>query len=491
MFKNKIARKLSLYFALALLAFSVVIGGVFMILFRHHNVVIHRAELAARAESIASTLAGFINRGSGMTGVNGYGPYLRSLGYIAGTDVWIVDRDLNLIMGGTVPDADGTFAYADLPENADVLVREVFTDTTAFSENFSGLLSEATLTVGTPIKVEGGDIVGVVLLHSSIRNINKALSNGFGILSISIVVALAVAIALSVRFSVRFTKPMNKINRTALLLADGDYRAKNNIRQDDEIGQLAATIDDLADRLYQASQEHAKLEQMRKDFVANISHELRTPITVMRGSLEALADKVVTDPAMVETYYQKMLGETLFLQRLVGDLLDLSRLQNTDFVIEKRELSIVDVMDDVVSSAAQIAKNKGVTVTVSTCGENFAVYADYGRLRQMLLIVLDNAIKFSPEGGTVEVTLAEKTLSIRDHGMGIASEDLPYIFDRFYQSRSEQNKTGTGLGLAIAKQIADRHGISLTAESEEGKGARFVFAVSQQPKEDTPKEDTH
>jgi signal transduction histidine kinase len=323
MLKNKIARKLSIYFTVVLLVFSIIIGGVFMFLFGHHNVEVHKMELAARAESIASTLAGFIDRGSGVMGAGGYGPYLHLLGYIAGTDVWIVDRNLNLIMGGTMPDADGTYEYADLPENANRLVSEVFTDKTAFSENFSGLLSEATLTVGTPIKLKNGDITGVVLLHSSVRNINKALFNGFGMLSISIVAALCAAILLSVRFSVRFTRPMNKINGTALLLADGCYSAKNNIRQDDEIGQLAATIDSLADRLYLASQQSAKLEQMRNDFVANISHELRTPITVVRGSLEALADKIVTDPAQVEKYYQKMLGETLFLQRLVGDLLDL------------------------------------------------------------------------------------------------------------------------------------------------------------------------
>jgi signal transduction histidine kinase len=475
MLKNKIARKLSLYFAFALLVFSIIIGGVFMFLFRHHNVEVHKLELAARAESIAATLAGFIDRGSGMMGAGGYGPYLHLLGYIAGTDVWIVDRNLNLIMGGTMPDEGGAYQYADLPENANKLVSEVFTDKTVFSENFSGLLSEATLTVGTPIRLQSGDIMGVVLLHSSIRTINRGLFNGFGMLIMSIAAALCAAILLSVRFSLKFTGPMNRIHTTAMLLADGDYTAKNNIKQNDEIGQLAATIDILAERLHEASRESAKLEQMRKDFVANISHELRTPITVIRGSLEALTDKVVTAPLQVETYHRKMLAETVFLQRLVGDLLDLSRLQNPDFAIEKNDISLSDVINDVIGSAAHIAKDKGVNVVVSNDDTERAVYADYGRIRQMFLIVLDNAVKFSPEGGRVDVTLAGKTVSICDYGAGISGGDLPYIFDRFYKARQEHNKTGTGLGLAIAKQIAERHGVTLTAQSEEGKGARFIF----------------
>jgi len=476
MFKNKIARKLSLYFATALLVFSIIIGGVFMLLFRHHNIEVHKMELVTRAESISSTIAGFINRGSGMMGAGGYGPYLHLLGYIAGTDVWIVDQDLNLIVGGTAPNlTNNAYQYADLPENADKLVKEVFTDTIAFSENFSGLMSEATLTVGTPIKLESGDIFGVVLLHSSVRNINKALYNGFGMLFISIITALLVAFLLSVRFSVSFTKPLNKINNTALLLADGDYSAQNGINQNDEIGQLATTIDVLAERLDNASKQSAKLEQMRKDFVANISHELRTPITVMRGSLEALAEKIVTDPLQVEKYYSKMLDETMFLQRLVGELLDLSRLQNMDFVIEKKDISIIDVVDDVIDSAVQIANRKGVKVTAIKNTGTYAIHADYGRIRQMLMIVLDNAVKFSPEGGSVEVELNSKTLSVRDYGPGIPADDLPYIFDRFYKSRSEQNKTGVGLGLAIAKQIAERHGIELTVSSIEGDGAKFIF----------------
>jgi len=254
---------------------------------------------------------------------------------------------------------------------------------------------------------------------------------------------------------------------------------KNQIHQNDEIGELADTMDVLTDRLDEASRQSQKLEQMRRDFIANISHELRTPVTVMRGSLEALVDEVVTEPEQIKDYHRQMLGESVYLQRLVGDLLDLSRLQNNDFEIEMQEINFCDIVDDAVRSAQHIAARKNVNLKLQKMPTLCTFYGDYARLRQMLLVVLDNAIKFSPEQGTVEVTLNEQILTIRDYGSGIAQDILPYIFDRFYKSRSEQNKTGTGLGLAIAKQIAERHHIKLTAQNAQGGGACFQFVLSE------------
>lgn len=475
MFKNSIALKLSSYFAIALLVFSIIIGSVFMVLFKNHTIALHKNELATRATSIATTLSAYMDLGNSK---GGYGAYMKFIGDIAGADVWIIDKDLNLITSGRGMGIKGSkYNYSDLPQNADTLIKEVFADQTAFSEEFSNVLSELTLTVGTPIKNSDNKVIGVVLLHSPVNGINEAVSQGFTVLSISILVSLTLAFLLSIGFSITFTKPLRKMKNTALQLASGDYTSKNNINQHDEIGELSDTMDILANRLDMASRQSKNLEQMRKDFVANISHELRTPITVMRGSLEALVEKIVTDPIQIENYHKQMLKETLFLQRLVGDLLDLSKLQNPDFVIDKQKISICDVIDDATRSASHIKDNKGIKINVDKDNESCIINGDYGRLRQMLMIVLDNAIKFSPENATIEVLFRNKTISIRDFGIGIPNEDLPYVFDRFYKSRSEQNKTGTGLGLAIAKQIADRHNIKLTAQSNEGHGAMFIFQM--------------
>jgi signal transduction histidine kinase len=330
------------------------------------------------------------------------------------------------------------------------------------------------LTVGTPVE-SGGEVIAVLLLHSPVEGMNEATSQGVGILALSILAALLLSVLLSVVLALAFTKPLKKMKNSAVLLAGGDYTAKTGVRQNDEIGELASAIDVLSERLDAARQEREKLDKLRRDFVANVSHELKTPVTVLRGSLEALCDEVVVDPAQVKNYHCQMFKESLFLQRLVNDLLDLSRLQNTDFQIEMQDINLCDVLGDAIRSAGQMALKKNIKIRLEQDRQMLMIHSDYGRLRQMFLIILDNAVKFSPQGEVVSVSLKDRTVSIRDHGIGIREEDLPYIFDRFYKVNSEENKSGSGLGLAIAKQIADRHHIAVSVNSKMSEGTEFQF----------------
>lgn len=214
---------------------------------------------------------------------------------------------------------------------------------------------------------------------------------------------------------------------------------------------------------------------MRRDYVANVSHELKTPVTVLRGSLEALVDGVVTDKEEVDEYHREMLKETVYLQRMVIDLLELSRLQNSGFEITKSEVSLKDILNDTVKSAEKLASAKNITIDLAFSGEEKTLMGDYGRLKQMFLVILDNAVKFSPENEKISVMCSGKTVAIKDHGCGIESDRLPHIFDRFHRSGGEINKTGSGLGLAIAKEIAARHGVKISVKSEVGVGTEFIF----------------
>ena len=153
------------------------------------------------------------------------------------------------------------------------------------------------------------------------------------------------------------------------------------------------------------------------------------------------------------------------MQRLINDLLDLSRLQNTDFPIEKENINLCDVVQDAARASKQLGQKKGVHVDVKLDRNVYLMEGDYGRLRQMLMIFLDNSIKFSHEGGTVELRLLGDRLTVTDHGSGVKQEDLPYVFERFYKTRGEANKNGSGLGLAIAREIALRHNIKVSMES--------------------------
>ncbi|HCS10248.1 MAG TPA: two-component sensor histidine kinase [Clostridiales bacterium] len=484
--KNKITIKLIVYFSAALIVFSIIIGDIFMVLFKNNAVEIHKKDLESRAITIADTISELMDgtslyfgqgmgRHSGMMGMQGgLGLYIRNLDDIAMADAWIVDEELNLLITGSMSHMQ--YNYADLPQDADIVVKNVFKGETTFSEGFSRLLESPALTVGTPI-TSNGEITGALLIHSPVKGMNDAINEGFRILLFSILTALILSVFLSVALALTFTRPLEKMKNIAAFLAVGNYSVKTGIKQNDEIGELAATMDILSQRLSEADEERNRVQKQRQDFITNISHELRTPVTVIRGSLEALSDGVVNEPEQVKEYHKQMLNESKSLERLVNDLLELSRLQNTDFRIEMQELNICDVLKDSVRSASNLARQKNINIEFSLDRDVFLTKGDYGRLRQMFLTVIDNAIKFSYYNKSIYITLKDNHIIIKDEGIGISKEDFPNIFDRYYSVKSDENKTGTGLGLTIAKQIALRHNIEMFAESGLNEGTSFVFVM--------------
>ena len=224
--------------------------------------------------------------------------------------------------------------------------------------------------------------------------------------------------------------------------------------------------------------QRKNLDQMRLDFFANVSHELRTPITVLRAYTETLVDGVVKDQVKVSQYYDRMLSECKSMERLVGDLLLLSKMQNPDFAIEKEPVNLVQIFEDIIRSAGTIAEKKNITIKVIKDSSILLMEGDYDRLRQMFMVILDNAIKFSYENKTVHIYLSKKDkikVSIRDEGIGIDADDIAKIFEKFYKTNLRQNASGTGLGLAIAKQIAMKHGGNIEVSSTPGEGSTFLF----------------
>lgn len=485
--KNKIAARLTLYFTISLLLFSILVGGVFAWMFGRYSTELHRNELEQRATRIANALAGFSqdNRvvlGSGHGHGGGSGAYLSFLDDIAMADVWVVDRQSNQVTsnhhGGEV------MSYRELPEGAEQVIERVLTGDVAFSESFSDLLEQPSLTVGAPITSPQGLVIGAALLHSPIDGQEAARKNQVRIMALSIVFAMLLSIPVARWLSLRFTGPLSRMTKNALRLAEGDYTAHNQINQRDEIGELAANMDILADRLEEARRERDDMEQARREFFSNVSHELRTPVTVMRGSLEALCDGVVCSPEQVEEYHRQMLSESMHMQRLVNDLLELSRLQSPDFQMELSRVNLLDVVEDVSRSMRRVADQKQVSILLEELPEGASIRGDYSRIRQMLMAVVDNAVKFSPSGGTVRLRgwrqQEEFRLSVTDHGDGIPPEELPKLFERFHKGQPEHNRQGTGLGLAIAREIASRHGVTISAESQPGETTfTIAFALSE------------
>lgn len=474
--RNKIAFKLTLYFCAALLVFSVVIGGIFLSLFRSQITEAKKQQMLAQGEAVSAALSesimspriGAMQRGpANMNRKENFNAYLRVLDDFSRDQVWIVDENLELITGVR---AGRQYQYADLPPGAESIVKEVFDGETGFSQNFNALLDTPSLTLGVPIKLNNL-VIGALLLHAPVEGIRETTAQGIRIFLISIILALILSVLLTIPLALSMAKPLTQMKNTALSLAKGDYAVKTAVARQDEIGELASAIDTLSDRLRKAQQESDQLDQLRRDFVANISHELRTPITVIRGSLEALVDQVITQPEQVQSYYSQMLSESKYLESMVNDLLELSKLQNPDFHIEFEDINLCDVLTDAVRSAQQMARKKEVDLSLNMDQSFYTVQGDYARLRQMLMIVLGNAIKFSPPAGQVVVELKDKLIVIIDEGPGIAPDLLPHIFDRFYKVHSDENKEGSGLGLAIAKEISDRHQMAISVQIREEKGA--------------------
>jgi len=238
----------------------------------------------------------------------------------------------------------------------------------------------------------------------------------------------------------------------------------------DNLGAVTGSV-----ALVQDISESARLEQLRRDFVANVSHEFRTPLTVIRGSLEALVDGTVEKSEDVKRYQQRMLSETRVLERLVGDLLELSRLQSGKITINKEKIHIPNLLADAVKSLQTIAEKKGIRIEYLAEQDVAPMLGDYDRLRQLFVIFLDNAIKYSPKNTKVSVEtnyLGRNTLSviIRDQGYGIAPDELAHIWDRFYKADNSRNSKGTGLGLAIAKHLLELQDALVSMQSEVGKG---------------------
>lgn len=228
--------------------------------------------------------------------------------------------------------------------------------------------------------------------------------------------------------------------------------------------------------------------ELNREFVSSVAHELRTPVAVIRGSLEALCDGVICEKEQVNEYHRQMLLESIYLQRLVTDLLEFSRLQNSGFSIVKEPVNIPDVISDVCRSFRQAAQNKNISLVSQCSGEPYIVCGDYTRLRQMLIIILDNAVKFTESGG--RITVSEKyengklLVTVEDTGCGMDESETEGIFVKFHRSLNKVNQNGTGLGLAIAKEIARRHGTEIKVRSRKGEGTAFTFCFCEKMTEE-------
>ena len=362
--------------------------------------------------------------------------------------------------------------YKNLSPGMKQVMRKVYRKAqTCSNMGYDEIYEKEMIRAGSPIYDAGGNVIGGVLLNSVAQSRTEVVNNGKRIVIICLIIAWSASIILAILLSSQLSDPISKIRRATIQIAEGDYNTKTEIKATGELGELADAIDILSYRL-------AENEQGRVDFFANVSHELRTPITVIRGYTESLADGVITDPEKVQHTLNRMLKECDGIERLVGDLLTLSKLQNPDFKIEKEPLSLVQIFEDVTRNAKVLGEKKNIEINFESDDEFAFTLGDYDRLRQMFMIIIDNAIKFSNENSSIDISIHKGDrlyVKIRDHGIGIDEDMLPFIFNKFYKSKLQMNEGGSGLGLVIARQIAINHDAGIDVESKVGEGTTFTF----------------
>jgi len=281
------------------------------------------------------------------------------------------------------------------------------------------------------------------------------------------------AVLVTLVVSGRILHPIEQLTAAAQRMEKGDLGVRVSVDSTDEIGHLARAFNAMSGSL-------AQQEQLRRNMVSDVAHELRTPLTNLRGYLEAARDGLLTpDAALVDNLYE----ETMLLNRLVADLQELAQAEAGQIKLVRRPTPLAGIVEQAIAMLRPRADAKGLTLSTDVAPELPLVDVDPERVGQVLRNLLNNAVAHTPYGGNITVAArsgdAAVAVSVRDTGMGIAAEDLPYVFDRFYRAdKSRARQTGgAGLGLAIVKQLVIASGGSITVDSEPDSGSVFTFTL--------------
>lgn len=417
---------------------------------------------------------------------------------ISGARVWIVDAAGLLIHdslrtgpgAGRLPLPGGRGLVAELraiPELADLLADLLAGRPVVFQGRWAGGFELPMLSVGVPVQADGGKVIGAVFLHAPIIGVRGAVGALLRLVWIAAALAVGVAVLLTYAISRGMTRPLRQMSALARRIAAGDFSRRVAVAGDAELADLAASLNHMATQL-------GELEKTRREFIANVSHELRSPLTSMRGFIQGILDGTVDQPDR-ERYLRLAFAETERLSGLIDDLLELAAL---DAGAREFSFSPVDLGEAVRQVAAQFepqAHSRRVALALDGPATAAAapaapapaspvmVRADAARLKQVLINLVDNALRFTPADG--EVRLAWRRAGdwgeaeVADTGPGIPEEDLPLIWDRFYRVEKSRARArgGTGLGLAIVRKLVEAHGGQVAARSAPGAGASFTVRL--------------
>ncbi|MCM1040148.1 MAG: ATP-binding protein [Roseburia sp.] len=389
--------------------------------------------------------------------------------------IWIINPSGRIVLDSSAPvDVENEVVI----ENFDSTITE---GSYYIIGDFFGTFTEDMLSVFAPITSDF-KVKGYVVIHSSMSSLQTASDSLLNISYITLVILFLLSLIILIFFTEMVYIPLRKITEATEHYASGNMHYEFSVESEDEMGYLAATLS------YMAS-EIARAEDDQKKFVANVSHDFRSPLTSIKGYLEAMLDGTIP-PEQHEKYLTIVLNETERLTKLTNSLLILNNLNTKGMFLDKTDFDINTTIRNVAASFEGTCREKKIAIELVLTGEEMYVTADMGKIQQVLYNLLDNAIKFSHHNSIIKLETTEKHnkifISVKDSGIGIPKDNLKLIWDRFYKSDISRgkDKKGTGLGLAITKEIIQSHGEHINVISTEGVGTEFIFSLPKSEIED-------
>ena len=337
------------------------------------------------------------------------------------------------------------------------------------------------------VRVTGGEkIAGVVRIAVPLSEVQLELRPLYRAAILGAIAAIGAAAIIAYLMAIAISRPIRQMKRIAERIAKGDFSEKAGIKGNDELAELAESLNTMANELQVKMERLNRMDRVRSDFVANVSHELKTPLTSIRGFVETLEDGAINDKANAIRFLEIIKKHTQRLGNIIDDLLRLSELESGGG-IEMAGLDLKDLIDEVVMGFGHALSAKEQKLAVTAAGD-FTIIGNRDKLEQVFVNLIDNAVKYTKQGGQIKVNLAESddfvTVAVEDNGIGIPKEDIERVFERFYRVDKAHSREvgGTGLGLSIAKHIVLAHKGEICIDSESGKGTKVLVTLPKAQK---------
>ena len=323
-------------------------------------------------------------------------------------------------------------------------------------------------------RIDGGQAVAYLFVCTSTQSTYRYLEDSLSVICISAICILLLAMIVSMLLTRKITAPIEQISAAARQLGSGDFTARAPVNGCEELAEFATTFNNMAARLQ-------TIDNARGQFMGNIAHELRTPMTSIKGFIDGMLDDTIPE-SEYKHYLAIVSQETGRLARLVQNMLDITKLESGEYKVQARSFNVWDTLTDVVLSDERRIEDGKIDIQGLEPGRE-PVFADPDLVHQVVYNIVDNAIKFTPPDGVIRFQVVHSSgmvyVSIENTGDGIAPEALPFVFERFYKEDRSRglNTRGSGLGLHICKVLVNLSGGQIKAESEQGKWCRFTFSL--------------